>query len=388
MRAVSPERTEASAGKVRTQLVTFGGDREVLRLESGAELTPVTVAYETYGSLAPEGNNAVLVCHALSGDAHAAGYRTDPAVEKPGWWDFFIGPGKPLDTNRYFVICANFLGSCYGTTGPTSIDPRTGVPFGLTFPFFTIRDMVEVQRRLMDHLEVEKLLAVIGGSMGGMQVLQWAVSFPDRVAGAIPIAATARMSAQGIAFNEVGRRAITGDPAWKGGSYEPGSGPSAGLALARMIGHITYLSETSMHRKFGRRFVGENGRSYGLSRDFEVERYLHRQGDRFVHRFDANTYLYLTRAMDYFDLEAEYGSLEKAFSRCRSSFLIVSFTSDWLFPPSQSREMVRALKRTGKDVAYCNLESDQGHDSFLLRGNRLGDVVEGFLERLAERRNT
>jgi homoserine O-acetyltransferase len=382
MKTAAREEACPSAVKANSHTVTFGADGP-LRLESGAELTSVTVAYETYGKLSPARDNAVLVCHALTGDAHAAGFHGDPEREKPGWWDFFVGPGKPLDTERYFVICSNFLGSCYGTTGPTSIDPRTGAPYGLDFPFVTIRDMVEVQRRLIDHLGIERLLAVTGGSMGGMQALQWAVSFPERVAAVIPIAATARMSAQGIAFNEVGRQAITGDAEWKGGEYAPGAGPSAGLALARMIGHITYLSETSMHRKFGRRFVNGNGRSYGLARDFQVEQYLHSQGDRFVRRFDANTYLYLTRAMDYFDLETEYGSLEEAFSRCESSFLLVSFTSDWLFPPQQSREVVGALKRTGKDVAYCNLESDQGHDSFLLRGNRLGDVVEGFLERAA-----
>jgi homoserine O-acetyltransferase len=381
MKTAAREGEPVSAVKASTHTVTFGGEDGPLRLESGAELPAVTVAYETYGRLSPGRDNAVLVCHALSGDAHAAGFHDDPGEEKPGWWDFFIGPGKPLDTERYFVICSNFLGSCYGTTGPTSDNPRTGTHHGLDFPFVTIRDMVEVQRRLIDHLGIERLLAVTGGSMGGMQALQWAVSFPERVAAVIPIAATARMSAQGIAFNEVGRQAITGDAEWKGGGYAPGAGPSAGLALARMIGHITYLSETSMHRKFGRRFVNGSGRSYGLARDFQVEQYLHSQGDRFVQRFDANTYLYLTRAMDYFDLETEYGSLEEAFSRCESSFLVVSFTSDWLFSPDQSREMVAALKRTGKDVAYCNLESDQGHDSFLLRGNRLGDVVEGFLER-------
>jgi homoserine O-acetyltransferase len=381
MKTAAPEEEHAAAVRAESHTVTFGGEDGPLRLESGAELPSVTVVYETYGKLSPERDNAVLVCHALSGDAHAGGFHGDRDDEKPGWWDFFIGPGKPLDTDRYFVICSNFLGSCYGTTGPVSVDPRTGAPYGLDFPFVTIRDMVEVQRRLIDHLGIEKLLAVTGGSMGGMQALQWAVSFPQQVAAVIPIAATARMSAQGIAFNEVGRQAITGDAEWKGGRYADGAGPSAGLALARMIGHITYLSEASMHRKFGRRFVNGNGRSYGLARDFQVEQYLHSQGDRFVRRFDANTYLYLTRAMDYFDLEAEYGSLEEAFSRCESSFLVVSFTSDWLFPPQQSQEVVGSLKRTGKDVAYCNLESDQGHDSFLLRGNRLGDVVGGFLER-------
>jgi homoserine O-acetyltransferase len=383
MRAAALTEPSSSVVKATAGSVTFDGKDRVLRLESGEDLSPVTVAYETWGTLSPARDNAVLVCHALSGDAHAGGGHRDPEKEKPGWWDFFIGPGKPLDTNRYFIICSNFLGSCYGSTGPTSTDPRTGRPYGPDFPIITVRDMVEVQRRLIDHLRIPRLLAVTGGSLGGMQALQWAVSFPERVAGVIPIAATARMSAQGIAFNEVGRRAITGDPKWKGGRYDPDDGPASGLALARMIGHITYLSEESMHRKFGRRLINGSTRSYGFSRDFQVEKYLHHQGDRFVRRFDANTYLYLSRAMDYFDLEAEYGSLEEAFSRCRSSFLLVSFTSDWLFPPEQSREMLGALKRAGREVAYCNLESDQGHDSFLLQGNRLGDVVEGFLGRLA-----
>ncbi|NOY86079.1 MAG: homoserine O-acetyltransferase [Deltaproteobacteria bacterium] len=373
-----------SAGLVKQQSVTFDEPDHVLRLESGDTLSPITVAYETYGTLSPKRDNAVMVCHALSGDAHAAGYHGTGESEKPGWWDILIGPGKPLDTERYFVISSNFLGSCYGTTGPTSINPDTSQSYGLSFPFFTITDMVEVQRWLLDHLGVDRLLAVLGGSMGGMQALQWAISYPDRVAGTIPIATTARMSAQGIAFNDVGRQAILSDSKFLAGKYRDDDPPSTGLALARMIGHITYLSEDSMNRKFGRRFVNGNRKSFSFSKDFQVESYLHYQGDKFVQRFDANTYLYISRAMDYFDLVADHGSLENAFSGCRSSFLVISFTTDWLFPPSQSREIVRALRRVGKDVSYCNMESDQGHDSFLLPGHRMGDLVAGFLRRLSE----
>jgi homoserine O-acetyltransferase/O-succinyltransferase len=367
---------------VRTQTVTFEGPGETLHLESGQTLHPVTVAYETYGQLNDARDNAVLVCHALSGDAHAAGYYGLEKDEKPGWWDVLIGPGKPLDTDKYFVISSNFLGGCKGTTGPSSIDPATGKPYGLDFPFYTVKDMVQVQRRLLKHLGVPRLLAVIGGSLGGMQVLQWAISFPEMVRGAIPIATTARLSPQAIAFNEVARQAVMSDPDWREGDYPLDAQPERGLGLARMIGHITYLSEQSMLRKFSRRFINGQGRSFCLTKDFQVESYLHHQGSSFVRRFDANTYLYITRAMDYFDLEAAYGRLSTAFSGCRCPFLAVSFTSDWLFPPEQSRELVQALRRVGLDVSYCNIESDQGHDAFLLPGHRMGDVVAGFLDRL------
>ncbi len=370
-----------SVGIVSLQSVTF--EDRLLELEAGGTLSPVTVAYETYGKLSAARDNAVLVCHALSGDAHAAGFYGKDPGEKPGWWDLLIGPGKPLDTEHLFVICANFLGSCYGTTGPASTNPATGETYGLDFPHFSIRDMVEVQRWLIDHLEIDTLLAVIGGSMGGMQALQWGISYPGRVRGIIPIATTARMPAQGIAFNEVGRQAILADPAWREGRYDPEDQPAAGLGLARMIAHITYLSDQSMQRKFGRQFVGENGRSFNFSREFQVESYLHHQGTKFVKRFDANTYLYISRAMDYFDLDVEHGSLEAAFFNCQSSFLVVSFTSDWLFPPEQSLDLVRALKRTGKEVSYCSIDSDQGHDAFLLAGHRMGDIVSGFLSRLS-----
>jgi homoserine O-acetyltransferase len=390
--AASPPETLApsyppdSVGLVVTRLLTLGTDRP-LTLESGASLSPLTVAYETYGELNPARDNAVLICHALSGSAHAAGFHGTGAHEKPGWWDLMIGPGKAIDTTRWFVISSNFLGSCYGTTGPTSIDPATGRPWGIRFPVFTIRDMVELQRLLLDELGIGRLLAVIGGSMGGMQALQWGISYPGRVAGVIPVATAAGMSAQGIAFNEVGRRAIIGDPLWRDGDYAEGESPAHGLALARMIGHITYLSEEAMHRKFGRRRLAAGpGATFG--REFEVEDYLRAQGDKFVRRFDANTYLYITRAMDSFDLVADHGSLQNAFAACTASFLVVSFRSDWLFPPAQSQAIVQALKRSGHDVAYANLESDQGHDAFLLPGNRLGDLLSGFLARLHERAST
>jgi homoserine O-acetyltransferase/O-succinyltransferase len=369
-------------GLVTTSTITFKGDHYILELESGNTLSPVTVAYETYGNLSRDKDNAILVCHALTGDAHAAGYHTGQPGEKPGWWDLLIGPGKPLDTDRYFVICSNFLGGCKGTTGPTEINPATGKPYGLHFPFYTVKDMVKVQKWLVDHLGIEKLLAVIGGSLGGMQVLQWTISYPEMVAGALPIASTARMSPQAIAFNEVSRQAIMSDPQWNFGLYEPDSQPASGLALARMIGHITYLSEEAMLRKFSRRFINGRNRGYKFEADFQVESYLHHQGSTFVNRFDANTYLYITRAMDYFDLNTDYGSLKKAFSGCQSSFLVISFTSDWLFPPACSQELVRALRTAGKNVSYCNMDSDQGHDAFLLPGNRLGEVVSGFLTRL------
>ena len=372
-----------SVGLVETKTVTFKGDNYILKLESGKTLSPVTVAYETYGRLSPSKDNAVLVCHALTGDAHAAGFHTKEPEEKPGWWDLLIGPGKPLDTERYFVICSNFLGGCKGSTGPSSINPATGKPYGLHFPFFTVRDMVMVQKWLVqDHLGVNRLHAVIGGSLGGMQVLQWVISFPAMVRGVLPIATTARMSPQAIAFNEVARQAIMSDPEWNFGLYEPQSQPSAGLGLARMIGHITYLSEDAMLRKFSRSFINGSRRGYKLGADFQVESYLHHQGSTLVERFDANTYLYITRAMDYFDLQADHGSLQKAFSASRCSFLVISFTSDWLFPPSCSQELVKALRMAGKSVSYCNIGSDQGHDAFLLPGNRMGEVVTGFLTRL------
>jgi homoserine O-acetyltransferase len=358
-----------------------------LRLESGEILPgPIDVAYETYGNLNEDKSNVILVCHALSGSAHAAGYHRmvddetfDGATE--GWWEDVIGPGKGIDTNKYFVICSNFLGSCYGTTGPTSINPKTGKRYGITFPTITISDMVKVQRELIKQLGIEKLLAVVGGSMGGMQALEWSVMYPEIVESVIAIAATANCSAQNIAFDAVGRNAIISDPNWGNGEYlEKGKVPSKGLSIARMIGHITYLSEKSMDLKFGRRFI--NGKTYDVDDiEFEVESYLGYQGEKFVNRFDANSYLYITKAMDYFDLPEKYGNgdLKEVFKKIRSKLLFISFTSDWLFPPSESLEMVSAALAAGKNVSYINIESINGHDSFLIDTKIESETMKAFL---------
>ncbi len=358
---------------------TFGheGD-EPLLLESGRRFGPITVRYETYGSLNDDRSNAILLLHAFSGDAHAAG-RHAPEDRHPGWWDTMVGPGRAFDTDRYFVICSNVLGGCQGTTGPGSIDPATGRPYGLSFPVVTIEDMVNVQYRLVRHLGIERLLAVAGGSMGGMQALQWAVSYPESVAGAIVLASTARLSAQGIAFNAVGRNAITSDERWNGGDYYGGEPPARGLAIARMVGHITYLSDASMHEKFGRRLQRRDEFGFDFSDQFEVESYLEYKGGSFVDRFDANTYLYLSKAIDYFDLGGKYGSLEEAFRNTTSKFLVVSFTSDWLYPSYQSKEIVVALMRRGKDVSYTELDCPYGHDSFLLETERQRPLISSFL---------
>ncbi|MFW6312424.1 MAG: homoserine O-acetyltransferase MetX, partial [Spirochaetota bacterium] len=366
-------------GIVEQHDYTFGREgEEPLLLESGRRFGPVTVRYETYGTLEEERSNAILLLHAFSGDAHAAG-RHAPEDRHPGWWDAMVGPGRAFDTDRYFVICSNVLGGCQGTTGPGSIDPATGRPYGLAFPVITIEDMVNVQYRLVRHLGIERLLAVAGGSMGGMQALQWAVSYPESVAGAIVLASTARLSAQGIAFNAVGRNAITSDERWNGGDYYDGEPPARGLAIARMVGHITYLSDTSMHEKFGRRLQRRDEFGFDFSDQFEVESYLEYKGGSFVDRFDANTYLYLSKAIDYFDLGGKYGSLEEAFSNTSSKFLVVSFTSDWLYPSYQSKEIVVALMRRGKDVSYTELDCPYGHDSFLLETERQRPLISSFL---------
>ncbi|MFW5777095.1 MAG: homoserine O-acetyltransferase MetX [Spirochaetota bacterium] len=366
-------------GIVEQHDYTFGREgEEPLLLESGRRFGPVTVRYETYGTLEKERSNAILLLHAFSGDAHAAG-RHAPEDRHPGWWDTMVGPGRAFDTDRYFVICSNVLGGCQGTTGPGSIDPATGRPYGLAFPVITIEDMVNVQYRLVRHLGIERLLAVAGGSMGGMQALQWAVSYPESVAGAIVLASTARLSAQGIAFNAVGRNAITSDERWNGGDYYDGEPPARGLAIARMVGHITYLSDTSMHEKFGRRLQRRDEFGFDFSDQFEVESYLEYKGGSFVDRFDANTYLYLSKAIDYFDLGGKYGSLEEAFSNTSSKFLVVSFTSDWLYPSYQSKEIVVALMRRGKDVSYTELDCPYGHDSFLLETERQRPLISSFL---------
>jgi len=327
------------------------------------------VAYQTYGVLNAARSNAILILHAFSGDAHAAGISTESG--KPGWWDNMIGPGKAFDTEKYFVICSNVLGGCRGTTGPASVNPATGCPYAMTFPVITIRDMVRLQKMLIDHLGIPRLLSVSGGSMGGMQALEWAVSYPDMVASAIPIAGTARHSAQQIAFNEVGRQAIMADPDWNEGNYYGHRPPARGLAVARMVGHITYMSDASMREKFGRRLRDQN--------QFEVESYLRYRGTQFVDRFDANSYLYITKAMDYFDLTSESHSLRAAFESVKARFLVISFTSDWLYPTYQSLEVVRALRGRNCDVAYCELPSSYGHDAFLVNVAEQTELVRGFL---------
>jgi homoserine O-acetyltransferase len=366
-----------SVGIVETRYVRVVEADKPLKLVSGKTLGPIDVAYETYGKLNPSGDNVVLVCHALSGGAHAAGFNS-PDDKKPGWWDIMIGPGKGIDTNRYYVISSNFLGSFYGTTGPSSVNPATGKPYHLDFPLITIADMVKVQKLLLDKLGIKQLLGVIGGSMGGMQVLQWAIEYPDFVKSAIVIAATARLGPQAIAFDAVGRNAILAD-------IEAGRAPKKGLATARMIGHITYLSKESMREKFGRELKSAEKYSYDFSSEFSVETYLDYQGQSFVERFDADSYLYITKAMDYFDLEKDYGSLQQAFAKIKSRFLIISFTSDWLFTPAQSEEMVNALVAQRKPVGYCNIFSPYGHDAFLLEPETLGRLISGFLSTTIEK---
>ncbi|MDD1676486.1 MAG: homoserine O-acetyltransferase [Methanomicrobiales archaeon] len=349
---------------------------EPLVLESGVTLGNITIAYETYGRLNTERNNAILICHALSGDAHAAGIH---AVDgRRGWWDIAIGPGKGFDTDRYFVICSNIIGGCKGSTGPSSVNPETGSPFGVTFPVITIRDMVNAQKRLIDHLGIRQLYAVAGGSMGGMQVLQWGVTYPEMVRKLVVIASCAYSTPQQIAFNEVGRRAIMADPAWNNGDYYGGEPPVQGLALARMVGHITYLSDASMHAKFGRNLQDRKNIAYDFSMEFQVESYLHHQGDTFTRRFDANSYLYITKAIDYFDLTRN-GSVIDGLRKIASQVLVISITSDWLYPAYQSQEIVSGLTANETDVQYCELRSNYGHDAFLLEGGQLNYLLSRFL---------
>lgn len=368
-----------SVGIVYTQTIRLIEPEQPLNLECGKTLAPVDVAYETYGQLNEAGDNAILICHALSGNAHVAGLN-DHDDRKPGWWDIMVGPGKGIDTNKYFVICSNILGGCSGTTGPSSINPTTGKRYGLDFPIITIADMVKVQKILLDKLGIKELLAVIGGSVGGMQVLQWAIAYRDFIKSAIPIATTSHLGAQSIAFDAVGRNAILADPNFEGGQYNNENGPDRGLAIARMIGHITYLSEQGMREKFGRQLRNSDSYSYDINSEFSVETYLDYQGQSFVERFDSNSYLYLTKAADYFDLGKEYGSLKKAFAKTNCRFLIISFASDWLFKPVQSRTMVNALVANDKDVSYCDITSPYGHDAFLLEPEVLGSFISGFLE--------
>ena len=372
------DKATGSVGIVQPQRAMLFEPPNILELECGRTLGPVEVAYETYGHLNQDRDNAVLICHALSGDAHAAGYH-GPEDRKPGWWDVMIGPGKGIDTDKYFVICSNILGGCRGTTGPSSINPDTGKPWGLDFPVITIEDMVKVEKGLIDHLGIEKLLGVIGGSMGGMQVLEWTVRYPDSVVAAIPVATAPRLNAQSIAFDAVGRSAILADPSFENGQYLNGEGPNRGLAIARMVGHITYLSEQGMHEKFGRQLRHADKYSYDFGSEFSVETYLDHQGRTFVERFDANSYLYITKAMDYYDLGARHGSLEEAFKDLRARFLVISFSSDWLFPSGQSRGIVDALLTNHKRVSYSQINSPYGHDTFLLEPVVLGRLIGGFL---------
>ncbi|MBB6308501.1 homoserine O-acetyltransferase MetX [Xanthobacter tagetidis] len=363
-------------------VVRFGADQP-LRLDAGVALPHLQIAYQTYGEPNAARSNAILVCHALTGDQHAA--NPNPVTGKPGWWETLVGPGKPIDTERFFVISSNVLGGCMGTTGPASLNPATGRAYGLDMPVVTIRDMVNAQAMLLDHLGIEKLLCVAGGSMGGMQVLQWAASYPERVFSALPIATGARHSAQNIAFHEVGRQAVMADPDWRGGRYlAEGVTPHRGLAVARMAAHITYLSDQALHRKFGRRLQDRANPTFGFDADFQVESYLRHQGESFVQRFDANSYLYVTRAMDYFDLAEDYGGvLANAFAGSKTRFCLVSFTSDWLFPTEDSRAIVHALNASGASVSFAEIVSDKGHDAFLLEEPELFAITRGFLDSAA-----
>ncbi|MBO9670942.1 MAG: homoserine O-acetyltransferase [Sphingobium sp.] len=351
-----------------------------LKLDSGATLTPVDIAYETYGALNADKSNAILICHALTGDQHVA--SDHPITGKPGWWTRAVGPGKPIDTDRHFVVCANVLGSCLGSSGPASVDPATGAPYAMRFPVITIADMVRAQLMLLDHLGIERLAAVIGGSMGGMQALAWPTLFPERVEAAVVIASTARHSAQNIAFHEVGRQAIMADPNWREGNYyADGNAPTAGLAVARMAAHITYLSEAGLTEKFGRRLQARETKTFGFDADFQVESYLRHQGLSFVDRFDANSYLYITRATDYFDLAEDHGgSLALAFAKSRARYCIISFDSDWLYPTAESRNIVHALHAAGKAATFVELSSPFGHDAFLLDAPEMNRVIDGFLK--------
>lgn len=363
----------------------FSAD-EPLMMDCGTALAPWQLAYQTYGALNADRSNAVLVCHALTGDQHVA--SDHPVTGKPGWWLSLVGPGRPIDTDRFFVVCANVIGGCMGSTGPASTDPTTGRPYGIDFPLVTIRDMVRAQAMLLDKLGVGELFCVVGGSMGGMQVLEWAALYPQRVFSAIPIAAAARHSAQNIAFHEVGRQAVMADPDWRGGRYlEEATRPRKGLAVARMGAHVTYLSESALHRKFGRRFQDRAAPTFSFDADFQIESYLRHQGITFVERFDANSYLYLTRAMDYFDLADEHGGkLADAFRGTRTRVCVISFTSDWLFPTVESRALVRALNAAGASVSFVEIESDKGHDAFLLDEPDMFAAIRGFVDGAARAR--
>lgn len=373
-----------SLGIVETKFFSFAQPPNEMVLKSGIKLGPITLAYETYGKLNAAKSNAILIFHALTGDAHAAGFHKD--AKKPGWWDGMIGPGKAFDTDKYFIISSNCLGSCKGSTGPTSINPATGKPYGLSFPVVTIEDMVVAQRKLIEYLEIPQLLSVAGGSMGGLQALKWAIMYPKMVKSVIAVATNHRHTAQQIALHEVCRQAIMSDPEWCGGDYYGKTLPARGMALSRMIGHITYMSEKSMDEKFGRKLIGKEKLGYDFSTDFEVENYLKYRGDSFVQRFDANSYLYLTKALDYFDL-AEEGNLNTVFKNTKSHFLVIAFTSDWLYPAYQSKEFVKALKLGGLDVSYIEINTNYGHDAFLVEIEGQSHLVKHFLTRMEKETN-
>ena len=371
-----------SVGLVEKKYFTFAEPPDSMVLESNARLGPITIAYETLGTLNEDKSNVILVLHALSGDSHVAGYYSEED-QKPGWWEIMVGPGKGIDTDKYFVICPNIIDSCMGSTGPSSINPETGEPYGFDFPVVTIGDMVKAQKALLDHLGIEKILTVVGGSIGGMQVLEWAVRYPGIVFSAIPLATTTRHSALAIAFNEVARQAIMADPNWNMGKYYDSDTPNLGLALARMVGHVTYLSDEAMRNKFGRRLQNKGDFSFNFDADFQVESYLRYQGQKFVDRFDANSFLYITKAADYFDLRRQHGggSEVEAFAKTEAKFLVISFTSDWLYPTYQSRAMVKSMKKNNLDVSFCEIEAEWGHDAFLLPNERLSTLIKGFLDR-------
>lgn len=378
---ITHDSTGRSAGRVEKKYFTFAEPPNEMVLDSGRRLGPITIAYETLGTLNADKTNVILVLHALTGDSHVAGYYSEDD-DKPGWWDNMVGPGKGIDTDKYFVLCSNVLGGCMGSTGPAAINPETGKPYGMDFPMVTIGDMVRAQKALLDHLGIQRILSMTGGSMGGMQVLQWCVQYPDMVLSAIPLATTMRHSALAIAFNEVARQAIIADPNWNNGNYYDGPQPNVGLSVARMIGHITYLSDEAMRRKFGRRLQDKEDFSFNFNGDFQVESYLRYQGAKFVERFDANAFLYITKAADYFDLtrHSEQTSTVDVFSNALARFLVVSFTSDWLYPTYQSRAMVKTMKKNGLDVSFCEIEAEWGHDAFLLPNDRLTNLIRGFID--------
>jgi homoserine O-acetyltransferase len=376
----------ASIGIVKTNYFKFAEPPHELILSSGEKLGPIIIAYETYGKLNKEKNNTILIFHALTGDAHAAGYN-NAEEKKLGWWDLMIGPGKPFDTDKYFVICSNIIGGCKGSTGPSSIDAKTGKPYGLTFPVITIKDMIIPQKKLLDHLGIETLFCVAGGSIGGMQAFQWLVSYPDMSEGAMLIATSPTHTAQAIAFNSVGRYAIIQDPNWNNGNYYDREKPDKGLSIARMIGHITYLSEESMHKKFGRRIISGKSAQSGFAdftKEFEVESYLQYQGESFIKRFDANSYLYITKAIDDFNITDGFENLADALKNIKAKCFVISFTSDWLYPKEQSIKIVKALKINGIETTYTNFESPYGHDAFLIDDERLKKLFAGFLKSIKE----